>query len=411
LAHDYNNHPNYKKYIENLQEYIKDKPNIQIVMRSTHGCLVGNVRHALTFVNTEFVLIMQHDLFFLRTLPDLSKVMEDMIANPSLKHIRFNRLINTYNMYDKYWLFGKQVSSTNFTYTRTPGWSDNNHLARTSYYKDLIMKECKDGGFMEGQLYWKIKDEASHETYGTYLFGGLDEAPYTGHSDGRHTILSKHVLIFSKQSPTNPYKSIAEGLVDEFRFIWMDPNCFYKDEFLKTIQTVDICIVNLFYYIDILQFVPPKFYSKIILICNDVSQVQTYGADSIIDAFTCSATTEYLQTLLSKYTVHTFIPLAPLGDLPAWRSLFQTVLDKNHTIRIYTKGLFDPYTIDHVNHFEQIKRTYPKSILAVGVLEGEDYDTRVKMVQSCKYVDEICHRAPSDETESFLKKYNIDFTL
>jgi len=328
-----------------------------------------------------------------------------------LKHIRFNRLINTYNMYDKYWLFGKQVSSTNFTYTRTPGWSDNNHLARTSYYKDLIMKECKDGAFMESQLYWKIKDEASHELYGTYLFGGLDEAPYTGHSDGRHAILSKHILIFSKQSATNPYTSIVEGLHDEFHFTWINPNCFNKDLFLKTLQISDICIVNLFYYNNIYQMVPSEYHSKIVFVCTDPSEVHMYGSDSVMDPFTCCVISEELQPLVTKYTVKTIVPITPFNDLSAWRSLFQTVLDKNHTIRIYTKGLFHPYTIEHVNHFEQIKRTYPKSILAVGVLEGEDYDTRVKMVQSCKYVDEICHRAPSDETESFLKKYNIDLIL
>jgi len=380
-------------------------------MRLTRGCLVGNVRHALTFVKTEFILLLQHDLPFTRTLPDLSKVMEDMKINPSLKHIRFNRLFNTYNMYDKYWLFGKQVASTNYTYTRTPGWSDNNHLALTSYYNNLIMKECKDGGFMEGDLYWKIKDEASHETYGTYLFGGLDEAPYTSHSDGRHTILSKEVLIFSKYAPTNPYKSMAEGLSGEFCFTWMNPTCFYKQQFLKKIQTVTICIVSLFYYSDIFQMVPAEFHSKIVFVCSDRSQVHMYGSDSVKDTFTCSAISEELQSLLAKYTVHTFIPLTPFDNLSAWRSLFQTVLNKNHTIRIYSKGVFDSYTITDVRRFQQIKRTYPRCILAVGVLEGEQYEQRVELIQSCKYVDEICHRAPLVETDAFLKKYNIDITL
>ena len=409
LAHDYNNHPRYKQYMENLQEYIKDKPNIKSVMRTTRGCLVGNVRHALSFVNTEFILLLQHDLPFLRQLPDLSKVMEDMKVNPSLKHVRFNRLVNTYNMYDKHWLFGKQVSSTNFTYTRTPGWSDNNHLALTSYYTDLIMKECTDGGFMEGQLYRKIKDEASHELYGPYLFGGLDEAPYTGHSDGRHTILNKQVILFSNQSPTNPYTPIVEGLHDEFHFTWINPSSFNKDLFLKTLQMSDICIVNLFYYINICQIVPSEYHSKIVFVCTEPGQVHMYGSDSVMDGFTCSAISEELQSLVTKYTVKTIVPITPFHDLSAWRSLFQTVLDKHYRIRIYTKGVFDPYTIDHVNHFEQIKRSYPRSNLVVGILEGPNYDTRVKMVESCKYVDEICHRAPSGSTDSFLKKYNIDF--
>ena len=314
-------------------------------------------------------------------------------------------------MYDKYWLFGKQVSSTNFTYTRTPGWSDNNHLARTSYYKDLIMKECKDGGFMEGQLYWNIKDEASHEVYGTYLFGGLDEAPYTGHSDGRHTILDKEILIFSKNEETSVYKIIEKNFSSEFKCIWIDPASFNKEYFLKKVKSASVCFADIYYHYDICGLIPYEYYSKFGLLCCQLSHVHTYGSNHVHDQFTCSATTDTIYSEMTKYMVRTFAHKSPRGDLPAWTSFLQTILDKNRTIRIYTKGLFDPYTIDHVNKFEQIKRTYPKSILTVGILEGEDYDTRVKMIQSCKYVDEICHRAPSVETESFLKKYNIDLIL
>jgi len=411
LAHDYNPHPHYTTYLKNLEMYIADKPNFKIVLRDSKGHLTGNVRHAVTFVTTEFILLLQHDLPFLRQLPPLSKVIEDMKINPSLKHVRFNRLINTYNMYDKYWLFGKQVSSTNFKYTRTSGWSDQNHLARTSYYKDLILKECKDGAFMEAQLYWKIKDESTHETYGTYLFGELEEAPYTGDLDGRHTYLKNTIIIF--QTSTIMYSPIVNGLSGEFHFIWVDPSCFVMSHFQTQLETSYACLTDLHYYADIFKLIPSRYHSKFNFICSKEAEIHKYGSDSVKDVFSCSATTPELSSLLTKYTVNTIPHLVPLNDITAWRTMIQSMIYKNKHIRIYTKGTFETYDLEDVRRFEQIKRSYPFCSLVVGVIkEGmKPYKDREEFIRSCKFVDEICKEVEPTESEFFLKKYNLDLCL
>ena len=185
LAHDYNNDIKFIQYLNNLALYISDKPNIKIVVRNSHGHLTGNIRNAFQYVNTEYVLIIQHDLPFIRSF-DIEKVIQDMKSNQELKHVRFNKRLNIKHGFDGLNdIFGKQVKSTNYTYTRTPGWSDQNHLCHSNYYRHLVLKECKDGSFMENTLYNKSTNELIHNKYGTYIFDEINQPAYIKHINGR----------------------------------------------------------------------------------------------------------------------------------------------------------------------------------------------------------------------------------
>lgn len=185
LAHDYNSCVKYTEYLENLNEYVKDKPFIKIITRETHGHLTGNIRNAFNFINTEYVLIIQHDLPFIRKL-EIQNIIYDMQNSPELKHIRFNKRKNIKVASDALNdLFGRQIVCKYNTYTRTPSWSDQNHICRADYYRDVILKECNDGNFMEIYLIKRSTNEEIHKIYGTYLFGKLNEAAYIRHIDGK----------------------------------------------------------------------------------------------------------------------------------------------------------------------------------------------------------------------------------
>ena len=187
LAHDYSNNKNYIKYLNRLKKYINLYSNIKIVTRQKHGHLVGNIRNALKYVKSKYILVIQHDLPFIRNF-NVANVISDMEENRRIKHVRFNKRNNIKKKTDaRNELFGLQVKQSNYTYTRTPGWSDNNHLCLTSYYNDIIMKECKDGGAMEDTLFNKSVDKKTHRRYGTYLFGELNHPPIINHTDGRKT--------------------------------------------------------------------------------------------------------------------------------------------------------------------------------------------------------------------------------
>lgn len=192
LAHDYSPYSKYEEYLKNLENYISNYKNIKIVVRDTHGHLTGNIRNAFKFINTEYVLIIQHDLPFIKEF-EIEKVIEDMKKNPELKHIRFNKRQTIKSGSDALNnLFGKQIKSKNYIYTRTPAWSDQNHLCRTDYYRDIILKECSDGKYMEQYLFNKSQTEAIHNKYGTYIFGKINESPYIFHIDGRKNIFTEN---------------------------------------------------------------------------------------------------------------------------------------------------------------------------------------------------------------------------
>lgn len=187
LAHDYSSELDYIQYIENLNQYISTngKYSFEIVIRENHGHLTGNLRNAISYVNTKFVLVIQHDLPFIRNI-DITKVINDMNENSRLKHIRFNKRKNIKAGDDaRNDLFGKEIKCRNFSYIRTPTWSDQNHLCLTSYYTDIVMKECSDGKFMEKFLRPKINSIKEHNKYGTYLFDVLNADPYIFHLDGK----------------------------------------------------------------------------------------------------------------------------------------------------------------------------------------------------------------------------------
>jgi len=186
LAHDYSDDEKYKEYLTNLEDYISDKPTMKLVVRDSFGALVGNIRNAFKYVTTEYVLVIQHDLPFIRDF-NLKKVIEDMKHNPELKHVRFNKRITRKTAWNSVNdLFGKQVQSVNYTYTRTPAWIDNNHICSSKYYRTIILKESPDGTAMETVEMGKSFDEESHKKYGTYIFGKVNEKAYIRHTDGRN---------------------------------------------------------------------------------------------------------------------------------------------------------------------------------------------------------------------------------
>ena len=191
LAHDYHDSIKYKDYINNLKNYTKDLEDTKIVVRDSHGHLTGNIRNSIPHVNTEYILLVQHDLPFIRDVY-IDKIIEDMKIYRDIKHLRFprvnNKILKNSKWDNKNNNYGFKVYKNNYEYTSTDGWSDNNHLCRLDYYKDIVLKECPNGVAMENILSSKIKNKDDHLYYGTYVLGNKDhEEPYLTHSDGRET--------------------------------------------------------------------------------------------------------------------------------------------------------------------------------------------------------------------------------
>jgi len=77
----------------------------------------------------------------------------------------------------------------------------------------------------------------------------------------------------------------------------------------------------------------------------------------------------------------------------------------------------------HLGHVEILRKSKDLGdILIVGVHNDSDVETykrtpiltmeeRIKIVESCKYVDRVIPNAPLQITEDYLREYNIDFVV
>ena len=74
------NKDRYFKYIDNLKQFIKDNKinNIVIKLKETNGCYSGNIRNILQFIKYKYLLIIQHDMPFIK---DINLNTEDDTLN------------------------------------------------------------------------------------------------------------------------------------------------------------------------------------------------------------------------------------------------------------------------------------------------------------------------------------------
>jgi hypothetical protein len=129
---------------------------LRLLVRATNGRLAGNLAFAMSFVTTPYVLKVEHDHPFARSI-DIMSVVADMRADPRLKYVRFNRRENVRvrcdngdyfrsSPYDQGLakaLWGsfaprRDVAMAN-NYTRTACFSDMNHLTLTAYYRTHLL--------------------------------------------------------------------------------------------------------------------------------------------------------------------------------------------------------------------------------------------------------------------------------
>lgn len=240
ITHDYSENVDFLNYLNNLKEYIKNLKykNIKILTSDKHVHLTGTIRNAINYVKTKYVLIVQHDLSFIKKF-EIDKIILDMEKNPKIKCVRFNKRENIKTGFDGINdLFGKEIECENYSYTRTPAWSDNNHLCLSSYYEKLILKECLDGKPMEEQVHGRSINEETHSKWGTYLFGKNYEGPYIKHTDGKN---------YTGQQKILPYMNNTE-IVDLISYITKDTemleiggghSTIFLSKFVKRLVTIE----------------------------------------------------------------------------------------------------------------------------------------------------------------------------
>ena len=176
----------YALFIRNVINLTLENPafsNTTLVINREHKHLANSLREAIQLVDTPYVFVHQHDFFLARPF-DIVKLIESMDHNPNLKHIRLNRTQTEPNEWDGQ-IDNVIVGGSEVPLTRTFGWSDNDHIARTDYYHNFVLPKIEWNGAMEWFLHDPQKIYQDHPSYGTYIYGEIHERPYILHLDGK----------------------------------------------------------------------------------------------------------------------------------------------------------------------------------------------------------------------------------
>lgn len=191
----------YRQYLDSLRDFDATWPSLRVLELSQWGHINGALREAMKQVATEFVLVIQHDLEFLRDL-DIHSLAKAMSRHPEIKHVRFNKKPRTVIDWDaEYEYRNKTRSRRDFIeevvvsdgsqahhLVRTLAWSDNNYLCRKSYLTDTVFALTGKMRVPPEHVLNPLGSPSNHRILGTYIYGRIDEPPYISHLDGRNAV-------------------------------------------------------------------------------------------------------------------------------------------------------------------------------------------------------------------------------
>lgn len=180
----------YEQFKANMLELTENNSyfeNTTLIFCDEHLNLAGAIGQALSYVDTPFVFIHQHDIELVKDV-DALNVVRTMENNSNVKCVRLNQLWNEQNIWDS--LLDTHIEGQCFVpLLRTNLWSDQEHFCSVEYYTDFILpkmpeRNCMEWVLMEEEKREVEKDISNHKIYGTYVYGKLGERPYLNNLDG-----------------------------------------------------------------------------------------------------------------------------------------------------------------------------------------------------------------------------------
>ena len=196
---------NYKQYIQNIKSKYHDH-NIDIIVRDKNYGFAKNIFHVMkTFVQTKYVMILQHDWIFISNL-NIDKMINLMEQNREIFYLNFqssttidyiNKMQNNY--YNKI-LTEDYITKCGTKLLKLPFWYDKPHICQTSHYVNHVFGKKHYDPYIEkyipikkfvedtyGQVILndiKINGISAHEKYGTFLYNKSNQ-PLLMHINGR----------------------------------------------------------------------------------------------------------------------------------------------------------------------------------------------------------------------------------
>ena len=195
----------YTNYEIALKKQLGQQAIFSVTRRKKWGHISQTLKEALAFIDTDYILIVQHDLLFVREIA-IHELIGLMKKFPNLKHIRFNKRRNlpegsdakaTYDgatkIVDRSGFFREWRSpepepatgTGTLSLTQTLCWSDNNHLVSRHYLSETILKPIGRHKLSPEWVFNPLGTEAHHPILGTYIYGKPGDAAVIAHTDGR----------------------------------------------------------------------------------------------------------------------------------------------------------------------------------------------------------------------------------
>ena len=168
------------------------------------------LKHALTFVRTPYVIVVQHDRNFVRAV-DVEPIVKCLerhdawlkyVGLPTSTTLHYQRLVLS-----KYGIRVDRRAPEGFDFELTPllQWYDSTHVCSTRHYREFVYggKLVKKGGFVEDKLgqfqLAAIREHgmAAHAQFAQFVLNDGVDRPIVAHLDG-HDALSFRKFSFVK---------------------------------------------------------------------------------------------------------------------------------------------------------------------------------------------------------------------
>lgn len=203
----------YSEYLEKTSKWELPVP-MRFITHATHQHISGQLSSLRSEIQTPFVLIVQHDLFFVKPIP-MESLLSVMRNEPYVRHIRFNRRENLALGWDanvrgflgrksrigSFREFSWRTPTGDVSLIKTLAWSDNNFLTSTAYLGDVIIPLTRGLKCSPEQVINPVNSHDTHDIFGTYIFGKIAETAAIKHLDGRRSGLPNSARRTSKWYP------------------------------------------------------------------------------------------------------------------------------------------------------------------------------------------------------------------
>eukprot|EP00980_Cylindrotheca_fusiformis_P015102 scaffold4166_cov95-Cylindrotheca_fusiformis.AAC.4 len=156
-----------------------------VLSSSKKRTLVENMKRALRRVETEFILVLQHDLPFVNEV-NHTALVEIMHTHPEVRLVRFTTDRVLIRKRDTGVCNEDEIEfqANGIDLSKTHTWSDRNHLTRKSYYEEMFKLPGWEG-IQDMEIHMSKFAREDCSSWGSYLYGHKGANPTVFHLHGR----------------------------------------------------------------------------------------------------------------------------------------------------------------------------------------------------------------------------------